>query len=350
MSDIQRKLATIRRIVEIRPIEGADNIEVATVDGWDVVVKKGEFEVGDLAVYFEIDSLLPMEPEFEFLRMSCYRKTAQQEGFKLRTIKLRGQVSQGLLIPLEIGKTIFYRRDGMYLTMAWAEGLDVTNMLGVEKWIENIPVELAGDVEGRFPSFIPRTDEERIQNLTSKWSQWKDQHHFYATEKLDGTSFTCFLKEGEFGVCSRNWQIKETEGNLQWKIARELDLEQKLRGLNRNIAIQGELIGHGIQKNIYNLSKHTINVFSVYDIDAQKYLPYLQLIEVVANLELSIAPLLFWNKGLSDFSVQDLVQYADDKSVLNPKADREGIVVRAMEDSSISFKVISNKFLAKQKD
>lgn len=171
-----RKLATIRKIADIQPIEGADAIEVATVDGWKVVVKRGEFNVGDLCVYFEIDSVLPIRPEFEFLRKGCYVKkdwliTEQNptgEGFRLRTIKLLGQISQGLVIPLEtvpekgITRAFrFYDENGVHHRVVSHEGEDVTDVIGVVKWDPPLPAQLSGRAKGNFPSFIPKTDQER---------------------------------------------------------------------------------------------------------------------------------------------------------------------------------------------
>ena len=240
---MERKLATIRQITDIRPIEGADMIELASVGGWNVVVAKNVgHKVGDMVVYCEIDSFLPIKEEFEFLRKSSYKKMGDQEGFRLKTIKLRGQVSQGLILPMSV-----------FGEFGWTayEGLDVTERLGIVKYEPPIPAELSGKVKGNFPSFIPKTDEERIQNLTKEYEEWKIQskHQFYVTEKLDGSSATYYIKDGEFGVCSRNLELLETEGNTFWKVAREMDLENKMKSLGKNISLQGELIGEGIQGN-----------------------------------------------------------------------------------------------------
>lgn len=348
--EIQRKLATVRRIESIDSIEGADNIVVASVDGWKVVVKKGEFKAGDLAVYFEIDSLLPMEPEFEFLKASCYRKTAEQEGYKLRTIKLRGQVSSGLLIPIDIAHIILLRKIPN-LIGELDEGMDITEFLGVEKWIENIPVELSGDVVGKFPSFVPKTDEERVQNLKKEFYQWRNEHMFSVSEKLDGTSFTCFISPdwNEFGVCSRNWQLKETEGNLQWTMARKLQLEEKLREEDRPLALQGELIGPGIQQNRYKLKEHQIRFFTGYYVDTGERLNPEELSILLGELNLMPVPHLGDLVFTDRTEVDDLLKFAEGRSQL-ADTEREGIVVRSTTDSTISFKVISNKFLAKKKD
>ena len=184
---MERKLASVQRIASIRPIEGADAIEVARINNWDVVVKKNEFKEGELCVYFEIDSFLPIREEFEFLRKSSFKKMGDQEGFRLKTIRLRGQVSQGLVVPITIlngdyiiGISQQPHGDQLQLgpyddALVIEEGADVTELLGVEKYEPPIPAELSGKVKGYFPSFIHKTDEERVQNLVKEYAQWKEQ-------------------------------------------------------------------------------------------------------------------------------------------------------------------------------
>jgi RNA ligase (TIGR02306 family) len=153
---MQRKLASIRQISEIREIPGADAIELAIVDGWQVVVAKNvNHKVGNYVVYCEIDSFLPIKPEFEFLRKSSYKKMGDQEGFRLRTIRLRGVLSQGLILPLD--EVIPFPNNLDYMEV----GKDVTELLEIKKYEPPVPAELAGKVKGMFPSFIPKTDEER---------------------------------------------------------------------------------------------------------------------------------------------------------------------------------------------
>jgi tRNA-binding EMAP/Myf-like protein len=275
---MERKLATVRRIKEIIPIEGADRIELAVVDGWKVVVAKDvQHKVGDLVIYCEIDSFLPIREEFEFLRKSSYKKMGDQEGFRLKTIRLRGQVSQGLLLPLSVLEDADEMKIG-YSQQPWGmqlqlgpyddallieEGTDVSNHLEIVKYEPPIPAELAGKVKGLFPSFIRKTDEERVQNLADDYEKWKltSAHQFYVAEKLDGSSATYYFKDGVFGVCSRNLELAEPEEfvpgmvmcddgverpkqeNTFWKVARQLDLKTKLGAVGYNICLQGELIG-----------------------------------------------------------------------------------------------------------
>jgi RNA ligase (TIGR02306 family) len=350
---MERKLATIRKIKEINPIEGADAIELAVVDGWQVVVAKNVgHQVGDLVVYCEIDSFLPIEPEFEFLRKSSYKKMGDQEGFRLKTIKLRGQISQGLILPYSVIPI------AQFATAAdLPEGMDVSEMLGIVKYEPPIPAQLAGKVKGTFPSFLRKTDEERIQNLEKEYTEWtlSSKHQFYATEKLDGSSFTCYIKNGEFGVCSRNMDLLETEDNTFWAVARKLDLENKLRSFGKNICFQGEMVGSGIQGNHYNMKDQTVFFYNIFLIDEREYVGYDEFRNMLFDLDLACVPVLSYPFNFPADSVvalptvSALLRSAEGKSVLNDKVEREGLVIRSM-DRTISFKVISNKFLLGSKD
>jgi RNA ligase (TIGR02306 family) len=152
-----RKLASIQKINDIRPIPGADSIEVARVLGWDVVVKKNEFHVGDEIVYIEIDSFLPIEDEYEFLRKTSYKNDKfLGEGFRLKTIKLRGQVSQGLILPISVVENKGWH--GLPV------GTDVTEILGVREWEMPERAGSGGTMIGDRPGYIPKTDETRIQS------------------------------------------------------------------------------------------------------------------------------------------------------------------------------------------
>ena len=350
---MERKLATIRKIKEINPIEGADAIELAVVDGWQVVVAKNVgHQVGDLVVYCEIDSFLPIEPEFEFLRKSSYKKMGDQEGFRLKTIKLRGQISQGLILPYSVIPI------AQFATAAdLPEGMDVSEMLGIVKYEPPIPAQLAGRVKGTFPSFLRKTDEERIQNLEKEYTEWtlSSKHQFYATEKLDGSSFTCYIKNGEFGVCSRNMDLLETEDNTFWAVARSLDLENKLKSLGKNICFQGEMVGSGIQGNHYNMKDQTVFFYNIFLIDEREYVGYDEFRNMLFDLDLACVPVLSYPFNFPADSeaafptVSALLRSAEGKSVLNDKVEREGLVIRSM-DRTISFKAISNKFLLGSKD
>jgi RNA ligase (TIGR02306 family) len=342
---MERKLASVRKITNLTPIEGADKIELATIDAWKVVVAKDvNHKVGDMVIYCEIDSFLPIKEEFEFLRKSSYKKMSDgTEGFRLKTIKLRGQVSQGLILPMSVVE---------YTNVQFEVGMDVTNLLGVTKYEPPIPAELAGKVKGLFPSFLYKTDEERIQNLSSEYETYKEKNKedvkFYVTEKLDGSSETFYIKDGVFGVCSRNLELLETEGNSFWRVARELKLEESLVSLGKNICLQGELIGESVQGNPYKIKGQTVRFFNGFNIDTQENIPFLEFVELTQKMNLTTVPILDYDFTLPE-TVENMLEYADKKSELNSNLDREGVVVRSY-DRTISFKVISNKFLLKSEN
>lgn len=330
-----RKLATIQIISDVQPIEGADRIQVASVLGWKVVIKKDEFKPGDPAIYCEVDSFLPVKLEFEFLRKSSYKKMSDgTEGFRLKTIKLRGVISQGLLIP--VSSLPGYPE-------VPPPGTDVTDILGIVKYEPPIPAQLAGEVKGPFPGFISKTDEERIQNLIDSLPNYKDSL-FYVTEKVDGTSITIYLKDGQFGICSRNLELVENPENTYWRVVKELDIENKLRNLGRNIALQGELIGEGIQKNIYKLRGQTIKFFDAFDIDQYEYFDYPSFKSIIDEFGLATVPVIEEALQLPQ-SVDEILTMANGKSALNPDANREGLVFRTTSGKRFSFKAISNNFL-----
>ena len=335
-----RKLASVVKIVEIQPIPGADAIVVATVKGWKVVVKVNEYKVGDLAVYYEIDSFLPIRPQFEFLRKSSYKRMGSGEGFRLKTIRLRGQISQGLLTPIPEGIS------------NPKEGDDLTEALDIVKYEPPIPAQLAGKIKGTFPSFIPKTDEIRIQNFESEVGFSPVGERAYVTEKLDGTSFTCYFNNGVFGVCGRNWELSETSDNSLWRMANVLQLKEKMTKHGKNIALQGELVGAGINGNLYGLSDHKLYFFTGYDIDKGRRMFFDELEWVLFGLQLQMVPLLekygFVIPNESNI-VDYMLKYAEGKSVLNMEVDREGVVVRGLE-REFSFKAISNTYLLGSKD
>jgi len=342
-----RKMATIRRIDEIRPIEGADQIEAAVVGGWVVVIKKGEFAVGDLAVYCEIDSWIPTEMAPFLSKGKEPREFNGVKGERLRTAKLRGQLSQGLLLPLNV---LSIKTDSGEYLGDWEqfEGYDVSERLGVQKWEAPIPAQLAGDVEGPFPTVIPRTDQERIQNLTEQLKEWQGNTDFTweITEKCDGSSMTVFVNGDSEGVCSRNWNLKETEGNTLWRVARRNDLLTKIRNTNRNIALQGELIGEGIQGNAYKVTGQEFYVFDIYDIDRGDYMTPFERRVFCDTHGIKHVPVLAKEMVIQE-CVTGLLTMADGQSVLNPKTGREGLVFKCNTFGGPSWKAISNRWLIK---
>ena len=355
---MERRLVTYRIVNEILPIKDADMIELALIDGWQCVVGKGQFKVGDVGIYFEVDSFLEIRDYYEFLRRTSLRKMNGEEGFKLRTVKFRGELSQGLLMPLGTAGITGNEPEEQLATL-----------LGVTKYEPPIPACLGGSVIGLFPSFIPKTDQERVQNLVGKlWGtviEYQDadgntvikeippahKRKYEVSEKVDGSSCTIYQKDGSFGVCSRNLDLTENEDNSYWKVVYQHNLKEKLAGIN--VAIQGELAGEGIQGNPLKLRGQELFIFDIYDIDLRRYLnPEERKVFIETNIPtVKTVPII-----ARDFEVQDtlkeLLEYVQGKSLLNPKYDREGLVFKeeGSTNSRFSFKGISNSYLLKVKD
>jgi RNA ligase (TIGR02306 family) len=350
-----RKLASIQTVNAVEPIPNADAIEKVRVLGWWVVVKKGEHQPGDKIVYCEIDSLLPERPEFEFLRASSY-KPAQTDaitgaailpaGFRIKTVKLRGQVSQGICFPTAI----------LPPGAPTDDGADVTDLLDVLKWEPPLPAGMSGKVKGHFPGFLPKTDETRVQVLEPVLERHRGKT-FYVTEKLDGASFTAFLRQGTFGICSRNlWMDETDESNVLVRVTRPLKLDEKLRSarerLGFDLALQAEVIGPGIQKNKYGLPAVTLRVFNVLNVDAYRLLDHGEMLVLLDELQLESVPQL--GTLVLNHTVDELVAYSEGISKLNPRVQREGVVLRPLAEEydediggRLSFKVINPRFLLK---
>jgi len=331
-------MATIRRIDALRPIVGADAIECAIVGGWTCVVKKGEYTAGDLAVYCEIDSWIPHEIAPFLSKGNFPRVYNEVKGERLRTVKLRGQLSQGLLLPLSVIPFASYIPDD-----------DVSELLGIVKYEAPIPASLAGEIKGMFPSRIPKTDQERIQNLSTELEEWKAAGLTWeVTEKLDGSSMTVYIIDGEVGVCSRNLDLKPNKDNSLWATAYKNEIDVKLIQSLSNLAIQGELVGNGIQGNIYKMRDQEFYVYDIYDIDAGRYFTPAERVAYCKVWDIKHVPVFKTDFMLTNETVADLLQMAEAKSVMGDISgpEREGVVYKCNE-RQVSFKAISNKFLLK---
>lgn len=335
----ERKLATIRKIAAIEPIEGADAIEVAVVDGWKVVVKKDEFQVDSLAVYLEIDSWVPTELAPFLSKGKEPREYEGVKGERLRTVKLRGQLSQGLLLPIP-EDTI---KGAGHLV---AEGLDLTEHLGILKWERPMNAQLAGMARGNFPALVPKTDQERIQNLTRSFQKYQEDS-WSITEKLDGSSCTFYLDdEGVFHVCSRNLDLKEDEANSFWKVARKFQIEDIMRRNSMlGMAIQGEMIGEGIQGNQYK-TQLDFYVYDMYNTHTGQYILPVQLKAACERLGLKHVPIIAEATEIKEQTIQSILAFAEGKSLLNA-SNREGVVFKSNTVHDRSFKSISNSWLLK---
>jgi RNA ligase (TIGR02306 family) len=349
-----RKLASVAEITYIKPIEGADAIECAIVNGgWPVVIRKGEYQVGDVAIYLEIDSWVPHKLAPFLSKGQEPREYNGVKGERLRTVKLRGQLSQGLLIkPSDIPNSIIY--------MDLAIGENVSHILEVQKWEPPIPAQLQGTMKGNFPHFIPKTDQERCQNLRREIFEEHEGETYEVTTKLDGSSMTVYVKNGEVGVCSRNIDLIETEGNSFWKAAREQNIVEALARISEDkgeeYAIQGELIGEGIQGNPEKIEGQHFYLFDIYSITEGRYLKPQERYSIMDKMNLNYDAYINHVPFIdtvcivtNEFStIDDLLSFAEGPS-LNPQTKREGLVFKSY-DSDFTFKAIANSYLLKHKD
>lgn len=353
-----RALATIRFIDEIKPIEGADKIEAIRVGGWWVVAQKGQgYEVGSTVVYFEIDSFLPASDErfADFCERSTRVNENGDRGHVLKTIRLRGTYSQGAIMPV-----------GLFINEipeVGVAGEDVTEALGITKWEPPVPAELAGNASGLFPSFMRRTDAERVQNLSDMFPL---DDSWIPTEKVDGTSATYALSpDGEFVVCSRNYALIPS-GNLYWQIAERYGIEEYLRTIKAStvegaaVVLQGEIFGEGIQKNPLGIKGNDFVAFNLqWGVNIAEQVNRLYLDEAV-ELPNGMQRAKVYEGLTPPQSVDEALEQVEGiKSLISPERQTEGLVwwrtvPSYLEAAQIrlprNFKAINNKFLAKQKD
>ena len=334
-----RKMATIQKISEIKPIPEADRICAYRVNGWWIVDAVGKYDVSDRVIYCEIDSWIPNSIAPFLSKGVEPREYLGVKGERLRTIRLRKQISQGLILPVSILTN--YGTD-------YKEDDDVSEILNIVKYEPPVSPQLAGLVKGSFPSFIPKTDQERIQNLIKNISEWSsDGSKWEVTEKLEGSSMTVYLNEDNgIGVCSRNLELKFSEDNSFWKTALSHKLDQILVKFGRQIALQGELVGEGVQGNIYALKGLRFYVYDIYDIKEGRYWTSNERIKFVETYGLFHVPVLQTEYSALS-SLQTLLDFSNIKSYINPKTDAEGLVWKKT-DGTESFKVISDTYLLKQ--
>lgn len=351
-----RKLASIQKVWNIEAIEGADKIELAHVLGWQCVVNKGQFKPMDMAVYFEVDSFLPVREEFDFLRKSSYRKTdIMGEGFRLKTMRFRGQISQGLLLPIDTFdelKTIA-AEDNL------EAGIDVTELLGVKKWEIEERATTSGTVIGTLPYDIPHTDETRVQAEPGLIKEFEGLEYYIST-KMDGSSHSIGIDENGFHVTGHNYEYKDDDSSSFYKLVNERGYKEKMYAFLeqnelRTLTIQGELCAPGIQKNPLKLSKPEWYVFTI-RLDGKR-VGLDKMTEICDELGFNMVPIEERGMNLPK-------KYPDvDALLLRAEGNyssggrKEGIVIRTTEpiyssliSSNLSMKVVSNKYLLRNED
>ena len=371
---MSRKLASIQKVKAIKPIEGADRIEIVQVLNWNCVAKKGEFKEGDMVIYFEIDSLLPDVPVFEFLRGSSWSQKLNK--YRISTHKFRNQISQGLVIPISQSVEIYDQvnpdlmdTDLPSVLMSSEEGTDLTEILKIEKYEPPVSNGSLGEIISH-EWYVPKTDEERIQvcaeTVLPKYVE-SEQDDWYISIKLDGTSCTAGVFDDAFLIGGRNQWYKD-ENMYTTTVKKYGDLQEKLNQHLKNtgdyVVFQGELCGPGIQGNKLGLTEKEWFIFNVFVSKTGEYDSYTKvdidtMINLCAEFGLRVVPLVATNDKFIfdkdkdyDTIVEDLLKYADNFIYRNyfeeasPTQLAEGLVFR-MNDMTYSFKVVSNKFLLK---
>lgn len=351
------KLATAQKVLKLTPIEGADKIETATVLGWEIVVKKDEYKVGEMCCYIQIDTVVPDKPEYEFLR---------ERKFRVRTIKLRKQISQGLIVPLPIGK--------------WKEGEDLTDIIGVKKYEkpDNNPLRyekprvpkvwykkwlymfkynflykafpsLQKQSRSPFPKhLVSITDEERIQNIPQMLRQYAGKL-FVVSHKLDGSSITIIhskaMGKSKYRICSRRFELHDKK-NDWYKVFMSTNFSDEIQKLvkhfgTNDVIVQGEAIGK-FNGNHHNLQQEQIRLFNIYV--GGKRLDQKQFLEVCRANNVPHCPL--YKEVILNHTLPEILAMSEIKDVLNPNVDAEGLVWRCVDDN-FSFKAINNNYLIK---
>ncbi len=331
------KLASIETIVEVRPHTNADRLEIATVLGWQTVVRKGEFKAGDRVVFVVIDTILPVAPWSAFLAHA----SAPDLPIRLRTAKLRGEYSQGLALPVTVLPE--HMRD-------WQVGADVGGELGIKKYEKEIPGVLSGEAKSAFPThYAPRTDEDNGLSNPAIVSMVLAEPRIGATLKLDGSSCTLVLIDGVLtDVCSRNQSLREDAKNGFWRAVRGLRLDRlpQAPAWTGKTSLQGELMGPGIQGNQLKLMAPTLYLFSVYN-DRPGWLSHSGVVEVAGLIGAQAVPAVEIAEGTADMAG---FQAIADRQKLACGAPAEGIVVRPVQPKQFGdgrpagFKIINRNY------
>lgn len=337
-------LATVVKVMNLLPIMGRDKIELAVIHGWKCVVKKGDFKVGDLGIYLAIGCVPDFtDPNFSFL---------QPKYNRIKTIKMCGVVSQGLLGPLHW----LASRGSELNAETLSEGDNVSKEMGVLKYIPPEEEALYSHKQGNLPfpiDVVPKTDATRLQHHPHEFLEAITGKPIVVTRKEDGCSCTYIVQDGEFSVCGRNFIFPESATGCEhyFEMETKFSLREKMVSLGRNIAVQGEIVGPKINGNRLQLTERTFVVFDIFDLDRQCYLLYKDLFELCTLLEVNTVPLLYQGPS-ADFqlTVEGLLGFADGVEYL-PGVGAEGIVVKLNDknepETRLTFKVISNKYLLK---
>ncbi len=327
-------IATIEKITSLSIHDNATELELAKIKGWQVCVKKGLYRPGDFCVFVTVDSIFEEHPEYEFLR---------NKNFRIKTIKLRGKLSQGIAFPISLLNTFGY-------TGPITEGIDVSTVIKCKHYEKPEPANLGGNAIGYRPSFIRKTDEDNIKNNPYVISELHGLP-YYITQKIDGSSGTYYHHNSKFGVCSRNQDLKQDSNNVFWKISDKYNIQKILFDYYKgaNIAIQGECYGLGIQDNLLQETELKFAMFNILNTDTSEYYGFKELIEFSKVTSIPMVTVL--EEGNSfNYTLELLQEYANGLRYPNGNLC-EGIVIRPKIEKfsqtlqgRLSGKIISEPF------
>ena len=330
-------LATIQKVKNVRKHTNADALDIVQVLGWEVVTKRDEFKLDDFCVYIVIDTVLPERLEFEFLR---------NKHFRIKPIRLRKEYSNGICFPLSILSAFGYEFNNSQIE----EGFDVTDIIGVKKYEKPVPAELAGVAVGHIPGFLIITDEDNLRSNPEAVPEMYGRP-YYITRKEDGSRGTYFVRNNTFGVCSRRIHLKETETNGFWQMARKYNIENALKEEfpDKDIAIQGEVVGPGIQNNKLGLKELEFRLFNLFDINTRSYCGYESIVKFCFKYNIPKVPLI--NEGVAfGYSLKELIDLSNAQTYPTG-GPAEGIVIRPKDSfysnvlkKSWSGKVINERY------
>lgn len=343
------KLASIEKITALTPIAGAGRIELAKVLGYQTVVKKGEFKVGDECIWHFPDTIVDANnPVYSFLA---------NQGFRIKTSKFKGVYSQGLALTTDPFRALL--ADDEFYSGGFKIGDDVSNIIKISKYEKPLPE--GNEALGHFPDFLSKTDEPNLLSKPELLEQFIGKF-CYISLKMDGQSGTYFLNKGRFGVCSRNLELRDTPGSPFWHMARKYDIQRTLEHYARaqkdsnnlietpDLAVQGEVYGPGIQGNHMGAKEKELAIFNQFNIGSHKYVDSRYLFQLCNEYVLPLVPVL-WSDEFK-WTLEGLQEFANKQRYANG-TPAEGIVIRPLrecvtpEGERLSAKVISQTFAAK---
>lgn len=310
------KLASFETITEILPIDGADRIELARIQGWQSVIRKNEYKVGDKIIFVPIDTVMQPREWNKFL----WDKNDPTKPIRIKTMRMKGVISQGVIFPSS-------------LVNSQDENVSIPDILGITKYEKPISVQLQGVAKGDFPSYlISKTDEDNLCSNIAVLEELKECESLLITKKLDGTSVTFIKKDNEFKVCSRNLELKDGD-NVYWNISRKYDI---VNIIPNNTSIQGEICGPSIQGNPMKLKDIELFIFNYKNLNTNEYLEL--------DLNLPQVPVCWKITKHDNLTLEMLQELANAEKYGDQPA--EGIVIRGYKNGKLAYSKTLQKMLS----